>query len=237
MLTVNEIFHSIQGESTRAGEPCVFVRLTACDLRCSWCDTPYAFYEGQKTERSTRWSTRSTGYGCRTRRDHRRRAAAAGGRLPADGAAARDRTHGAARNRRHIGRSTACRATVVKIVDVKCPGSGESARTTGRTSIALAPHDEVKFVHRGSRRLRVRARRRRPPRPDGARARRCCSRRCTACSIRRRSRSGSSRTACRRACSCSCTSSSGHRTHGGCLTLAGGTMMTDRTDAPMPSCS
>jgi len=48
MLTVNEIFYSIQGESTRAGEPCVFVRLTACDLRCSWCDTPYAFYEGRK---------------------------------------------------------------------------------------------------------------------------------------------------------------------------------------------
>src|SRR5919197_1657083 len=48
VLTVNEIFYSIQGESTRAGEPCVFVRLTACDLRCSWCDTPYAFTEGRK---------------------------------------------------------------------------------------------------------------------------------------------------------------------------------------------
>ena len=48
LLTVNEIFYSIQGESTRAGEPCVFVRLTACDLRCSWCDTPYAFHEGRK---------------------------------------------------------------------------------------------------------------------------------------------------------------------------------------------
>src|SRR5688500_19961159 len=48
MLTVNEIFHSIQGESTHAGRPCVFVRLTACDLRCRWCDTPYAFYEGRK---------------------------------------------------------------------------------------------------------------------------------------------------------------------------------------------
>src|ERR1700755_2517905 len=48
MLTVNEIFHSIQGESTHAGRPCVFVRLTACDLRCSWCDTPYAFHEGRK---------------------------------------------------------------------------------------------------------------------------------------------------------------------------------------------
>ena len=48
MLTINEIFHSIQGESTYAGAPCVFVRLTACDLRCTWCDTPYAFTEGRK---------------------------------------------------------------------------------------------------------------------------------------------------------------------------------------------
>ena len=48
LLTINEIFFSIQGESRRAGEPCVFVRLTACDLRCSWCDTPYAFHEGTK---------------------------------------------------------------------------------------------------------------------------------------------------------------------------------------------
>src|SRR6266480_7765109 len=48
MLTINEIFYSIQGESTRVGQPCVFVRLTACDLRCSWCDTPYAFDEGRK---------------------------------------------------------------------------------------------------------------------------------------------------------------------------------------------
>src|SRR4249920_3243690 len=48
MLTVNEIFHSIQGESTRAGDRCVFVRLTACDLRCTWCDTPYAFHEGRR---------------------------------------------------------------------------------------------------------------------------------------------------------------------------------------------
>src|SRR5256712_7572443 len=48
MLPVTEIFYSIQGESTRAGRPCVFVRLTACDLRCSWCDTAYAFHEGRK---------------------------------------------------------------------------------------------------------------------------------------------------------------------------------------------
>jgi 7-carboxy-7-deazaguanine synthase len=47
-LTINEIYQSIQGESTWAGERCVFVRLTFCDLRCSYCDTEYAFYEGKK---------------------------------------------------------------------------------------------------------------------------------------------------------------------------------------------
>lgn len=47
-LTINEIYQSIQGESTWAGEPCVFVRLTFCDLRCNYCDTEYAFYEGKK---------------------------------------------------------------------------------------------------------------------------------------------------------------------------------------------
>lgn len=46
MLKINEIYHSIQGESTKAGLPCVFVRLTYCNLRCSYCDTEYAFYEG-----------------------------------------------------------------------------------------------------------------------------------------------------------------------------------------------
>ncbi len=48
MLTVNEIFFSIQGEGTRAGKPCVFLRLTGCPLRCVWCDTAYAFHEGEK---------------------------------------------------------------------------------------------------------------------------------------------------------------------------------------------
>jgi 7-carboxy-7-deazaguanine synthase len=48
VLTVFEIYLSIQGESTHVGRPCVFVRLAACDLRCSWCDTPYAFTGGRK---------------------------------------------------------------------------------------------------------------------------------------------------------------------------------------------
>ena len=49
-LTVNEVYQSVQGESTWAGLPCVFVRLTFCDLRCTYCDTEYAFYEGEKME-------------------------------------------------------------------------------------------------------------------------------------------------------------------------------------------
>lgn len=48
MLKINEIYHSIQGESTNAGKPCVFVRLTYCNLRCTYCDTEYAFYEGKE---------------------------------------------------------------------------------------------------------------------------------------------------------------------------------------------
>jgi 7-carboxy-7-deazaguanine synthase len=47
-LVVNEIFHSIQGESTHTGRPCVFIRLTYCNLRCTWCDTAYAFEEGRR---------------------------------------------------------------------------------------------------------------------------------------------------------------------------------------------
>lgn len=46
MLKVNEIYYSIQGESTHVGRPCIFIRLTECHLRCTYCDTEYAFYEG-----------------------------------------------------------------------------------------------------------------------------------------------------------------------------------------------
>ncbi len=48
MLTITEIFRSIQGEGTHAGLPCIFVRLTGCNLRCTWCDTAYAFHGGTK---------------------------------------------------------------------------------------------------------------------------------------------------------------------------------------------
>lgn len=144
MLTVNEIFHSIQGESTHAGERCVFVRLTACDLRCSWCDTPYAFNEGRKMSVDEIVEAVDA-YGCPT-------VEITGGepllqddvyplmgRLLAAGRTVMLETGG----HRSIARVP---APVIKIVDVKCPGSGEADKNDWSNLDRLAPHDEVKFV-------------------------------------------------------------------------------------------
>jgi 7-carboxy-7-deazaguanine synthase len=144
MLTINEIFHSIQGESRRAGEPCVFVRLTACDLRCSWCDTPYAFHEGAKRTLAQVLEEVET-YGCRL-------VEITGGepllqedvyplmeQLIERGHTVMIETGG----HRSIARVP---PTVVKIVDVKCPGSGESHRTCWDNLARLGAEDEVKFV-------------------------------------------------------------------------------------------
>jgi len=149
VLTVNEIFYSIQGESTRAGEPCVFVRLTACDLRCSWCDTPYAFYEGRKMAVDDVVAAVQQ-YGCPL-------VEITGGepllqedvyplmaRLVAHGRTVMLETGG----HRPIARVP---PEVVKIVDVKCPGSGEAARNDWNNLDRLAAHDEVKFVIRDRR--------------------------------------------------------------------------------------
>src|SRR5258706_5285888 len=144
MLTVNEIFYSIQGESTRAGRPCVFVRLTACDLRCSWCDTAYAFTEGRK--RSVEDVVAEVDrYDCPL-------VEITGGepllqdevyplmeRLLAMGRTVMLETGG----HRPIDRVP---RDVVKIVDVKCPASGESDKNAWPNLDWLAPHDEVKFV-------------------------------------------------------------------------------------------
>jgi 7-carboxy-7-deazaguanine synthase len=144
MLTVNEIFYSIQGESTRAGRPCVFVRLTACDLRCSWCDTPYAFHEGAK-QSLDEVIAEVERYDCPL-------VEITGGepllqddvyplmeRLLARGRTVMLETGG----HRPI---TRVPRAVVKIVDVKCPASGEAGRNDWGNLDALAPHDEVKFV-------------------------------------------------------------------------------------------
>ena len=144
MLTINEIFFSVQGESTYAGRPCVFVRLTACDLRCSWCDTPYAFHEGSKRTLDDVLQE-VEGYDCPL-------VEVTGGEpllqeavyplmesLVARGKTVLLETGG------H--RSTArVPADVVTILDVKCPGSGESHRNYWENLSHLRPHDEVKFV-------------------------------------------------------------------------------------------
>jgi 7-carboxy-7-deazaguanine synthase len=144
MLTVNEIFHSIQGESTYAGTPCVFVRLTACDLRCSWCDTPYAFYEGRKVALDE-VVTRVEGYKCPL-------VEITGGEpLLQEGVyPLMDRLLGAGLTvlletggHLDIGKVP---PAVVKIVDVKCPGSGEADKQEWRNIDRLLPHDQVKFV-------------------------------------------------------------------------------------------
>jgi 7-carboxy-7-deazaguanine synthase len=146
MLTINEIFHSIQGESTHAGRPCVFVRLTACDLRCSWCDTPYAFHEGRKVPLDE-IVEQVHGYDCGL-------VEITGGEpllqrevyplmdaLLARGHTVMLETGG------HLSIGDVP-AAVIRILDVKCPGSGESHRNRWPNLELLAPHDEVKFVIR-----------------------------------------------------------------------------------------
>ncbi len=144
MVTINEIFYSVQGESTYAGRPCVFVRLTACDLRCSWCDTPYAFHEGSKRAVDDVLADVDR-FGCPL-------VEVTGGEplLQEDvyplmqalidrGKTVLLETGG------H--RSTArVPVPVVTILDVKCPGSGEAARTDWANLDRLRRHDEVKFV-------------------------------------------------------------------------------------------
>jgi 7-carboxy-7-deazaguanine synthase len=144
MLTINEIFHSIQGESTHAGRPCVFVRLTACDLRCSWCDTPYAFHEGRKMSIDEVIAAVDA-HGCPL-------VEITGGEplLQEDVYPLMDRLLAAGRTvmletggHRPI---TRVPAAVLKIVDIKCPASGEASRNDWDNLDRLAPHDEVKFV-------------------------------------------------------------------------------------------
>ncbi len=144
MLTINEIFHSIQGESTFAGEPCVFVRLTACDLRCSWCDTPYAFYEGRKmsidevlteVERFGSPLVEVTGGEPLLQQD----VYPLMNRLLESGKTVLLET-GGHRSIEHVPER------VVRILDVKCPGSGESEKNDWTNLTRLTAADQVKFV-------------------------------------------------------------------------------------------
>ncbi len=143
-LRINEIFHSVQGEGTRTGVRCVFVRLTGCHLRCTFCDTEYAFYEGD-------WMTldavldRVRQYDCPV-------VEITGGepllqpavfplmsRLADECETVLLETSGAL--------SIAdVDPRVVRIVDIKCPASGEARSNRWANIGLLTPRDEVKFV-------------------------------------------------------------------------------------------
>jgi 7-carboxy-7-deazaguanine synthase len=143
-LTINEIYFSIQGESTWAGLPCVFVRLTFCDLRCTYCDTEYAFYEGKKQTLGEIVDA-VLGHGCPL-------VEVTGGEpllqknvlplmtLLADaGRTVLLETSGA-----HD--ISGVDPRVHRIMDLKTPGSGEVARNLLSNLTHLLPGDEVKFV-------------------------------------------------------------------------------------------
>ena len=152
-MFITEIFKSIQGEGTRAGLPCIFVRLTGCNLRCTWCDTAYAFHGGRKMSvdevmdhieaLNLRADGGSAGVGL---------VELTGGepllqeevyplaeQLVAVGYAVMIETSG----ERFLGRLP---KEVIKIVDVKCPDSGEPDTFEMRNLDELGPRDEVKFV-------------------------------------------------------------------------------------------
>lgn len=144
MLKATEIFHSIQGESTHAGRPCVFVRLTGCPLRCTWCDTAYAFYGGRDlTENDVIEQVRA--FGCPLVEVtggeplSQPEACSLLARLCDEGFEVLLETSGAI--------DTAGVDRRVRVVlDVKCPGSGMAERMHWPNLERLASQDEVKFV-------------------------------------------------------------------------------------------
>jgi len=143
-MKINEIYQSIQGESSYAGLPCVFVRLTYCNLRCTYCDTEYAFYEGKDMTVDEILVT-VLNYDCPL-------VEVTGGepllqkdvfplmeRLIESGRTVLLETGGSL----DIG---GVNPQVIKIVDLKCPSSGESKHNLYSNLDKLQPHDEIKFV-------------------------------------------------------------------------------------------
>jgi 7-carboxy-7-deazaguanine synthase len=149
-MVITEIFKSIQGEGTRAGLPCIFVRLTGCNLRCTWCDTAYAFYGGTKHSLDEIiekvQSLAGAGDGRVTLVE------ITGGepllqpetptlaeKLLAENFTVMIETSG----ERFVGTLP---GNVIKIVDVKCPDSGEGDTFNMENLEAVGSEDEIKFV-------------------------------------------------------------------------------------------
>ena len=157
-MFITEIFKSIQGEGTRAGLPCIFVRLTGCNLRCTWCDTAYAFHGGTKMSvedvlrRVEELTGRDAGSSGARAKVPLRLVELTGGepllqeeiyplaeKLLEAGYTVMIETSG----ERYVGRLP---REVIKIVDVKCPDSGEADTFEMRNLEELDAKDEVKFV-------------------------------------------------------------------------------------------
>ena len=157
-MFITEIFRSIQGEGSRAGLPCIFVRLTGCNLRCTWCDTTYAFHGGKKmsveqvSRRVDELAQRLVSVEAPSRPVSVPLVELTGGEpllqeeiypladtLLAAGYTVMVETSG----ERYVGRLP---QAVIKIVDVKCPDSGAANTFELRNLEALNSNDEVKFV-------------------------------------------------------------------------------------------
>ncbi len=144
MLRITEIFHSIQGESSHAGRPCVFVRLTGCNLRCRWCDSEYTFTGGEKMSLDAIMD-RVRGYGCNL-------VELTGGE-PLAQTESLDLIRRLCDERFEVLIETSGSIDIEPvdrrakiILDIKCPGSGESAKNRWANLDHLKSVDEIKFV-------------------------------------------------------------------------------------------
>ena len=143
-LKVNEIYYSIQGESTHAGRPCVFIRLTYCNLRCTYCDTEYAFYEGKDME-ITPIMDEIKQWDCNL-------VEVTGGEPLLQNECINllnELTNSNYEVMLETGGSLSISDVpkkVIKIVDFKCPSSTMEKKNLWSIVDDLQPHDEVKFV-------------------------------------------------------------------------------------------